>query len=163
MDGQRIGNGVDIDVFAHSYRATCALGAVAKSARVRHLVAYEPAGPQTVSQEWVDRSTALIEQGHVGRAMSDFLTEIIGLTAAEVEALRTAPFTYDILEVARATMPREAAALRTVNLVGEASMVRCPVTLLIGTDRPPWARTLADDLVDVNETIEIVPLQKLRS
>lgn len=150
--------GNDVDVFAHSYGATCAFGAAAGGAPVRHLVAYEPPGPQTVSQEWVDRTIALIDSGQVGRAMFDFLTEIIGLRAADVEALRTAPSDYDILEVARATMPREAAALRTVDLFGEARKVLCPVTLFVGTDSPRWAHVIADGLVDVGHMIERVPL-----
>jgi pimeloyl-ACP methyl ester carboxylesterase len=151
-------SGNEVDVFAHSYGATCALGAAAAGAPVRHLVAYEPAGPQTVSKAWVDRSTALVESGQVGRAMFSFLTEIIGLNGNDIEALRTAPSAYDILEVVRQTMPREAAALRTVDLVAEARTVRCPVTLLVGKESPRWAHLVADALADANHMIEIVPL-----
>jgi pimeloyl-ACP methyl ester carboxylesterase len=150
--------GNEVDVFAHSYGATCALGAAAAGAPVRHLVAYEPAGPETVSQAWVDRSTALVESDQVGRAMFSFLTEIIGLSSSDVEALRTAPSAYDILEVVRETMPREAAALRTVDLVAEARKVRCPVTLFVGTESPRWAHLIADAIADVTHMIEIVPL-----
>ena len=146
------------DVFAHSYGATCALGAAAAGAHFRHLVAYEPAGPQTVSQAWVDSATALVASGQIGRAMFSFLTEIIGLSDSEVEALRTAPSTYDILEVVRATLPREAAALRTVDLVPTAKKVRCPLTLFLGTNSPPWAQAITYAIAAVADMAQVVPL-----
>ncbi|MCU1398903.1 MAG: hypothetical protein JWN62_2012 [Acidimicrobiales bacterium] len=148
----------DVDVFAHSYGATCALGAAARGAPIRHLVAYEPAGPQTVSQEWLDRTIALVDSGQVGRAMVSFLIEIIGLSTADVEALRTAPAAYDILQVVRATLPREGSALRTVDLIEDARKVRCPVTLFVGTDSPPWAHLISSAIVNVGPTAHAVTL-----
>lgn len=147
-----------IDVFAHSYGATCAIGSISDGAPVRHLVAYEPAGPQTAPQEWVDRVTLMVSSGDIGRAMFSFLTEIIGLSPTDVEALRTAPAAYDILGVVRATMPREAEGLRTLDLLESVKGVQCPITLLVGTKSPPWAHVVADALAGAAPTVEVVSL-----
>ena len=58
----------------------------------------------------------MIAAGQPGRAMLSFLTEIIGLSAAEVAALRDAPRGYDVMPIVSATMPRESKALGTVDL-----------------------------------------------
>src|ERR1019366_6372687 len=49
-----------VDVFAHSYGATCTLGAAAQGAPFRRMALYEPPGPQANPREWVERATALV-------------------------------------------------------------------------------------------------------
>jgi pimeloyl-ACP methyl ester carboxylesterase len=127
-----------LDVFGHSYGATCALGAAARGAPFRRVVLYEPPGPQTVSAEWVERVTELVAEGKPGRAMMSFLTEVLGLSAPQVEALRAAPGAGDVLRVVSATMPREASALMQVDLL-DAARVAAPTLLLLGSTSPPWA------------------------
>jgi len=128
-----------VDVFAHSYGATCTLGAAARGAPFRRIALYEPPGPQTASRDWVERSAALVAEGRIGRAMVSFLTEIIGLTAGQIKELRNAPGAYDIFPIVTATMPREAQALTTVDLLSAAAAISCPVLLLLGERSPPWA------------------------
>jgi pimeloyl-ACP methyl ester carboxylesterase len=128
-----------VDVFAHSFGATCALGAAASGAPVRRLALYEPADPQTAPREWRDRVSAMIADGRPGPAMLSFLTEIIGLTAGQVNELRNAPGGYDVLPVVSATMPREARALASVDLQAIAAAVSAPVLLILGTASPAWA------------------------
>ena len=96
-----------VDVFGHSYGAVCALGAAAQGAPVRRLALYEPPGPQAAPAQWRERMLPMIAAGQPGRAMMSFLTEIIGLSAEEVEPLRDAPRGYDVMPIVSATMPRE--------------------------------------------------------
>ncbi len=132
--------GRPVDVFAHSYGATCTLGAAGRPpAPFRRLVLYEPPGPETVSPEWVDRVAAMVGAGKPGRAMVSFLTEIIGLSGEEVEELKNAPPAYDILSVLTATLPREGTALLTADPARSASSVTCPTLFLVGETSPPWA------------------------
>jgi pimeloyl-ACP methyl ester carboxylesterase len=131
--------GGPVDVFAHSYGATCALGAAAQGAPFRRFALYEPPGPQTVPREWVERATALVADGRTGRAMVSFLTEIIGLTAGQVEELKAAPGAYDVLPIVAATLPREARALTSADLPGLAAYVTAPALLLLGATSPAWA------------------------
>jgi pimeloyl-ACP methyl ester carboxylesterase len=138
--------GGPVDVAGHSFGATCVLGAAALGAPFGRIALYEPAGPPTVRDDWPERVAAMVATGQVGRAVFTFLTEIIGLTPAQVEALRDAPGGRDVLPVAAATLPREARALATADLPGAARQVRRPVLLLLGAASPPWARQITAEL-----------------
>jgi pimeloyl-ACP methyl ester carboxylesterase len=93
-----------------------------------------------------ERVATMVADSQVGRAAFTFLTEIIGLTRAEVEALRDAPGGRDVLPIVAATLPREARALAAADLPGAARKVRQPV-LLLGTASPPWASQITAKLV----------------
>ena len=138
--------GGPVDVVGHSFGATCVLGAAARGAPFRRIVLYEPPGPLTVGDGWAERVAELVAGGQVGRAVFAFLTEVVGLTRAEVEALRDAPGGRDVLPVAAATLPREARALATADLPGAARRVRPPVRLLLGATSPPWAVRITREL-----------------
>lgn len=138
-----------VDVFGHSYGATCALGAMAGGAPVRRIALYEAAGPQTVPLAWRERVLAMIADGQAGRAMMSFLTEIIGLSAERIDELRNAPRSYDVLSILAATMPREAAALADVDLPGlaaTAATIGVPALLILGSATPAWAGDITDEL-----------------
>jgi pimeloyl-ACP methyl ester carboxylesterase len=135
-----------VDVFGHSFGATCALGAAAQGAPVRRLALYEPPGPQTAPREWRDRVRALIAAGQPGPAMASFLTEIVGLTTEQVTELRNAPRDYDVMPIVSATMPRESQAVADTDLPALAPGVKVSVLLLLGSASPPWARNITDDL-----------------
>jgi pimeloyl-ACP methyl ester carboxylesterase len=134
-----LAEGAAVDVFGHSFGATCALGAAAGGAPVRRIALYEPPGPQAAPDEWRERVTALIAEGRTGRAMMSFLTEIIGLTGERIDGLRNAPPGYDVMSIMSATIPREAAALATVDLPALAATVPVPALLILGTKTPAWA------------------------
>ena len=99
----------------------------------------------------MNRLTSLMAEGKVGRAMVSFLTEIIGLTHEEVEELKNAPQTYDILSVASATLPREGRALLDVDLATSGVGVTCPALLLLGERSPDWAQ------MNTGETAGAIP------
>lgn len=141
--------GQGVDVFGHSYGATCALGAAAGGAPVRRLALYEPPGPQAAPRDWRDRMNAMVAAGQPGRAMASFLTEIIGLTREQVQALRDAPRNYDVMPIVSATMPREAQALAQTDLNKLAAAIRVPVLLILGSASPPWAKDITGALAAV--------------
>jgi pimeloyl-ACP methyl ester carboxylesterase len=144
-----LAGGGPVDVFGHSFGATCALGAAANGAPARRLALYEPPGPQTVPRDWRDRALAMVAAGRPGAAMMSFLTDVVGLSAARIEELRNAPRAYDVLAVVSATMPREAPALADVDLKALAADVQVPVLLILGTDSPAWAKDITRDLAGV--------------
>lgn len=153
-----LAGGGPADVLGHSYGAVCALGAVAQGAPVRRLALYEPPGPPTVPADWRARARDMIEAGQPGRAMFSFLTEIIGLSADEVDALRDAPRGYDVMPIVSATMPRESEALSTVDLPALAAEVTVPVLLILGSASPPWAHEIIGDLdaALTNQTLAVL-------
>ena len=170
--------GGPIDVFAHSYGATCALGAASLgapslaapslgtaslaapslAAPIQRLALYEPPGPQTVPLDWYDRVCAMVAAGQAGRAMLSFLTEIIGLTAEQVEEARNSPGAQDVLPIVSATLQREGLALIQVDLLATARTVACPVLLLLGENSPHWARDITHALAETLATPEVVRL-----
>src|SRR5664280_2212259 len=147
-----------IDVFAHSYGATCTLGAARIGTPLRRIALYEPPGPQTISKEWTERATSLISEGKPGRAMFGFITEIVGLSAAQFEEYRNAPGAYDVLPIVTSTLPREAEALSQVDLVDLAAQVFIPTLLLLGTVSPPWAGEIVGELSTAISNVEVVEL-----
>ncbi len=151
-------SGGPVDVFGHSYGATCLLGAGALGAPFRRMALYEPPGPQTAPREWVDRVTVLIGEGRVGRAMVSFLSEIIGLTGEQIQELKAAPLAYDLISVVTATLPREAEALTSVDLPGAARQVTCPALLLLGAASPAWAADITRELAAALPAAELVVL-----
>ena len=88
------------------------------------------------------RVTAMIAAGQPGRAMMSFLTEIIGLTEAQVSELRNAPRSYDVMPIVSATMPREGQAIADADLPALAAGVPVPVLLILGSASPAWARAI---------------------
>jgi pimeloyl-ACP methyl ester carboxylesterase len=153
-----LAGGGSVDVFGHSYGAVCALGAAAAGAPIRRLALYEPPGPPTVPAQWRDRVLPMIEAGQPGRAMASFLTEIIGLSAEEVTALRDAPRGYDVMPIVSATMPRESEALSAVDLPALAAEVTVLVLLILGSASPPWAHEIIRDLdaALTNQTLAVM-------
>ena len=150
-----------VDVFAHSYGATCSLGATRHVPPVRRLVVYEPPGPQTVTPEFVDRLTSWVEEGRAGRAMVGFLMETIGLSESEVDALRAMPPAFDILAVLSETLPREGRALLGADVVGSARSVTCPTRFLLGECSPTWAADVTGEVAAVVSAGDVVPLPGL--
>ena len=153
-----------VDVLAHSYGATCTLGAAARSGAAgavpfRRIALYEPPGPQTVPVAWRERAISFIAAGQPGRAMMSFLSEIIGLSPDQIESLRSAAGAQDVLPIVSATMPREAAALAAVDLPALAAGVTAPVLLVLGAASPAWAGdityALAAALADA--TVALLP------
>ncbi|MCU1631869.1 MAG: hypothetical protein JWM61_521 [Micrococcaceae bacterium] len=150
-------HGGAIDVFAHSIGATFALGA-ATSAAFRRLALYEPPGPLTVAGGWVNRVSALVAEGQTGRAAFSFLTEIIGLSAEQVQSLLDSPRNMEVLPIVAATIEREARALAEVDLVSAAQKVTSPVMLLLGSRSPHWAHAITGSLADNLASAHVVTL-----
>jgi pimeloyl-ACP methyl ester carboxylesterase len=150
--------GGEIDVLGHSYGATCVLGAAGGGAPFRRIALYEPPGPATIPSGWPERVGHWIADGQPGRAMSSFLVEIVGLSPAQVEALRQTAGGDDWAQIVSATLPREAQALRTADLPGLATHLRQPVLILLGSESPPWATSISRDLARDIPHAEIVVL-----
>jgi pimeloyl-ACP methyl ester carboxylesterase len=146
------------DVFGHSYGAVCALGAAASGAPIRRLALYEPPGPPTVPAQWRARMLPMIAAGQPGRAMMSFLTEIIGLSAEDIAALRDAPRAYDVMPIVSATMPRESEALSVVDLKALAAEVETEVLMLLGSASPAWAQDITGELTAAlkHETLAVL-------
>lgn len=90
--------------------------------------------------------------------MFSFLTEIVGLTAEQVEEARASPAAQGVLPIVSATLPREARALSSADLLGAARTVTCPVLLLLGEQSPSWASEITRALAAARATAELAVL-----
>jgi pimeloyl-ACP methyl ester carboxylesterase len=153
--------GQPIDVFAHSYGATCTIGAGSRAAPFRRMVLYEPPARETVSPEFVDQLSELVAEVRAGRVMVSFLMDIIGLSCEEVEDLKNAPAAYDVLAVLSATLPREGQALLGVDLTTLASEVTCPALFPLGERSPRWAHQITRDAAEALSRSLITTLPEL--
>jgi pimeloyl-ACP methyl ester carboxylesterase len=150
--------GAPVDVLGHSFGGTCVLGAAALGAPFRRIVLYEPPGPQTASPQWLEQLSAWIAAGEVGRATFRFLTDIIGLTAGQVEELGRAPGGRDVLPIVAATLLREGRAVGGSDPAAPARLIRQPVLLLLGMLSPPWAAEITGDLAARLEAAAVTEL-----
>lgn len=150
--------GEPVDVFGHSYGALCALGAAAAGAPFRRLVLYEPPGPETVQQSWLNQASAWITAGQPSRAMASFLIDVIGLSPHPVASMRNTSVANESVDIVAATMQREAAALTVADLDNLARRVRQSVMLLLGSDSPPWASTITTRLANTLTTSTVTHL-----
>jgi pimeloyl-ACP methyl ester carboxylesterase len=143
----RTGDGGPVDALGHSFGGICLLGAAGRGAPLRRLALYEPPGPPTVPAEWHGRMQGYLEAGRTGRAVVSFLTEVVGLSADQVDDLRrSSAGGGDVMGIAERTFVREADALLRLDLAGLACRVRQPVLLMRGTASPPWAAEVVDTL-----------------
>ena len=124
---------------------------------MRRMLLCEPPGPPTLSRAWLEWGLARIADGQAGRALFEFLVEIIGLEPSTITAMSDTPVAAQALTVFTATFRREGGFLQTVDLAALARDVTAPVHFLLGATSPAWAgevtRTLAAVLPDAGVTV----------
>ncbi len=125
-----------ISLYGHSFGATPAIEAAARTSRLAHLVLYEgglkPAGVRHFPDELIERLDELLEAGADEEALSLFMRTAAGLSEDELELLRRQPAWRARVAAVR-TIPRE---LRASNDYGSEparlASISVPVMLLVG-------------------------------
>jgi pimeloyl-ACP methyl ester carboxylesterase len=161
--------GSAVDVLGHSYGGRVALGAVPLTSHLRRLVLYEsapaPTGMSFQRPGLVERLRTLEGAGDRAALMATFMTEVVGLTAAELAAYEANPV-WPIRLAAAETIVRELTAeagdgdpATTKRL---ARAVPIPVLQLLGGEsRAVFAAgTAALDAVLPDGRVVILPGQK---
>jgi pimeloyl-ACP methyl ester carboxylesterase len=104
--------GDEVNVLGHSYGGICALEAALITDRIRRLVLYEPPlGFVRSPPHVVERLLELLQQGQRDELIAYFMREVAGLSADQVELLRSLPAWGARLQAAD-TIPREERANR---------------------------------------------------
>ena len=155
--------GAPIDVFGHSYGGRCALGAALLSPDIGRVISYEGA-PTPPGERYGDEALAaeLQELADAGRnevLLERFLTEVVGITPAELQRYRADPV-WPIRVGAAATIAREL-AVEAGDAAGLDRLggVRQPVLQILGGDskREFGAATAALDDRLAAGTIVVIP------
>jgi pimeloyl-ACP methyl ester carboxylesterase len=134
--------GSSVDVVGHSFGGRVALGAALRTPAIRRVVAYEsaPPAPGQPYQEpgLVERLHALADSSDGDALLSTFLTEVVGMSAADLAAYRADPI-----------WPRRVAAAHTI--VRELEAETSPAASLdsLGNVEQPVLQVLGGDSREV--------------
>ena len=137
--------GGPVALWGHSYGASCAMGGAALTRNVHHLVLYEPslALPLGDSLPSIERQVAA---GELEAALLELLVGVVGMTDAEVQAMRANP--YMPWEARLATVPTVVRECRAeaawVYRPGQFDGIAAPTLLLAGSESPPVVRASTD-------------------
>ena len=144
-------SGVTADVFGHSYGGRCALGAALLTETIGRVVSYEGAPtPPGASYHPAGIETRLRERlaaGDRDGALALFLAEVVGMSAADLDAYRANPV-WPARAAAAGTILRELEAeANPAASLDRLGAVRQPVLQLLGGESLPVFRdaTLALD------------------
>ncbi|MBI3748160.1 MAG: alpha/beta hydrolase [Chloroflexi bacterium] len=127
-----------IPVFGHSYGGRCALGAALVGDRVGPVICYEgappPPGQSYEPDDLRDRLRAREAAGDLDGLLADFMTRVVGMSAADLTAYRADPI-WPVRSAAAATIPRELdAESDPAGSLARLGAVRRPVLQLLGSD-----------------------------
>jgi pimeloyl-ACP methyl ester carboxylesterase len=129
-----------VDVAGHSFGGRCGLGAARLTNNLRRLVVYEgapaPRGRAFQDPGLLARLDSLAARGDLDGVLATFMREVVGLSAAELEAYRRAP-TWPLRAAAAPTAIRELRAESGRDAGAEhLTEIRIPVLQLVGGDSP---------------------------
>jgi pimeloyl-ACP methyl ester carboxylesterase len=137
-------SGGPIDVFGHSYGGRCALGAALLTDAIRRVVSYEGAPTPPGSSYHPDRIEGRIRQrlavGDRDGALATFLSEVVGMSAADLAAYQADPI-WPVRAAAAGTILRELEAeADPAASLDRLAAVRQPVLQLLGGESLPVFR-----------------------
>jgi pimeloyl-ACP methyl ester carboxylesterase len=117
-------------VLAHSYGALCALEAAFQTRRIAKLVLYEPPLLEHPDFAVIERIERLIREGDRDAAATTFLREVVKVSPAEIDAMRTRP-TWRALLKSIDSHPRQMRALASYRFDARRMSTMAIPTLLI--------------------------------
>lgn len=130
-----------VHLWGHSYGASCAMGGAAQTTNVDHLILYEPSLGLPYPPGVIDAIEAALLVGDNDTAIVTVLRDLLEMTDADIDAMRTTPEWPRRLAVA-ATVPRECRVEHDwIYQPGRFDTITAPTLLLSGSDSP-------DDLKD---------------
>ena len=138
--------GGPVSLYGHSYGATCALGAALRTSNIHRLALYEPAfrGVFTYPTGFLDRVAALVAAGQAEQAVELAFRERVGVSSAQIEAMRALPSWAARVRAATA-IPRELAVDATLAFDGSRHAgVTTPTMLLVGERSPVGQRSIIE-------------------
>jgi pimeloyl-ACP methyl ester carboxylesterase len=129
-------HGGPVTLFGHSYGANAALGGAALSTQVGHLVLYEPSFGLQYPPGSIESIEAALAAGDPDAAIVVVLTEILDMSAEEIDDFRANPLWPTRLAVA-GTIPRECRVEEGWELrPGQFDTVTMPTLMLTGSESP---------------------------
>ena len=143
VDALATSSGSRLDVYGHSFGATCAIGAALLTANIRRLMLYEPSTQAAAGE----LPAGVVERMEVGLAEGDreatldiLLREVVMLPDEQIAALRAQPAWRGRVAAVH-TVPRELAAeIGGAVELGRLAEVTVPVLLVGGGNSPDYMK-----------------------
>jgi pimeloyl-ACP methyl ester carboxylesterase len=162
VDAVAEASGSAVDLYGHSFGASCALGGATLTANVRRLAAYEPPVSPTLDAYppgMLERLDALLAEGRKEAAAEAVFREALGMSDEEFSAFRAQP-SWPARVAAAHTIPRES----RVELAGafdpeQAANITVPTLLLTGEQSPDFLKTDIATLADVLPDARVLVLE----
>lgn len=128
--------GASVALFGHSWGASCAMGAAARTRSVRRLILYEPSLGLSYPPGSIDVIDDKVASGDFEGAVLFVLVDVAGMEPADVETLRLSPAWPDRVATAP-TIAREARVEANWKLdPGQFDDIAAPTLLLTGSRSP---------------------------
>ncbi len=139
-----VASGGPVDVFGHSYGGRCALGAALLTNAIRRVISYEgaptPPGSSYHPPGIEARLRERLAAGDRGGALATFLSEVVGMNAADLAAYQADPI-WPIRAAAAGTILRELEAEADPDAsIDRLGAVLQPVLQLLGGESLPVFR-----------------------
>ena len=136
--------GESVDVFGHSYGGRCALGAALQTDAIRRVISYEgaptPPGSSYHPAGIEERLRERLAAGDRDGALATFLSEVVGMRAADLAAYQADPI-WPVRAAAAGTILRELEAeVDPAASLDRLAAVRQPVLQLLGGESLPVFR-----------------------
>jgi pimeloyl-ACP methyl ester carboxylesterase len=129
--------GRPVTLWGHSYGASCALGAAARTGAIERLVLYEPSLGLAYPEGAIERIEAALAAGDREAALTVVLRDLLGMGDDEIDAYRAGPRWPDRLAAAP-TVPRECRAEQEWTYrPGQFDAIAARTVVLTGSESPP--------------------------
>ena len=156
--------GGPVHLLGHSFGAVCAMESARLTSTVDKLVLYEPpfpVGSPLFDSHMAERLDDLLRRGERDALVALFLRAVVGVTDAELQALRRSS-TWRVRVQSAHTLPREVRTAETYDFdPTRFARVRAPTLLLLGTESPRFMHdsTMAAHAALHNSRVELLPGQ----
>lgn len=136
--------GGPVALWGHSYGASLAMGAAARTRNVSHLLLYEPSLGLTYPPGWIASLEDILARGADEEAIVMVLRDLLEFTDEDIDAMRSAPEWAGRVATAP-TVAREARAEEGwVYRPGQFDAITAPTLLLSGSDSPADIKKATD-------------------
>jgi pimeloyl-ACP methyl ester carboxylesterase len=145
-------------VLGHSYGGVCVLEAAFQTSRISKLLLYEPPLQDQIDLELVGRIEKSIKDGDRDAAVAMFLREVVRLSPAEVDAMRTRPAWERFIDSID-SHPRQMRALAAYRFdAARVRTLKTPTLLITGseTDIPDVKRAMQSLIATLPDHREVV-------
>lgn len=131
-------------LWGHSFGASCAMGGAASSARVSHLVLYEPSLGLRYPPGWIDQAEEALAADDHERVCVMVFRDLLDFTDVQIDALRTGPEWPGRVATAPTVVREARAEQEWIYRPGAMDGITAPTLLLAGSESPPVVREATD-------------------